>query len=258
MIYPDKSPQEITSISMAIVFANSLSGTTSYSRMKRIDYRSGLIFSLATIPGAILSAYSTAFISRRVFGIVFGTVMISASIFLFLRKRSFKLEFKKHNNYFLCTIEESNGIRHIYSYNPKIGVFLSIVVGYLSSLLGIGGGIIHVPFIIFLLNFPAHIATATSQFILVFSTMTGIFVHSANGVILKDLYETILLLIGVLIGAPLGAKISSYLKENNVIRIFAVVVGIVGIRMLFGNIYLMFRIRAISKCANFNSILTSY
>ena len=73
------------------------------------------------------------------------------------------------------------GSIHNISYNPVVGVVASLFVGYLSSLLGIGGGIIHVPMLVELLNFPVHIATVTSHFILAIMALMGSLVHLAAG-----------------------------------------------------------------------------
>ena len=61
---------------------------------------------------------------------------------------------------------DADGARYRYAYNPVVGIVLSIFVGFISSLLGVGGGFIHVPALSRLLNFPVHIATATSHFVL--------------------------------------------------------------------------------------------
>ncbi|HEY3168403.1 MAG TPA: sulfite exporter TauE/SafE family protein, partial [Candidatus Binatia bacterium] len=65
LLYPDENTELITSISLAVVFFNALSGSWAYSRMGRIDYKSGMIFAVATIPGAILGAVSTAYVPRH-------------------------------------------------------------------------------------------------------------------------------------------------------------------------------------------------
>ena len=57
LVYPSENTELITSTSLAVVFFNALSGTWAYSRMKRVDYKSGIIFAIATIPGAILGAH---------------------------------------------------------------------------------------------------------------------------------------------------------------------------------------------------------
>ena len=52
LMHPHVSPGQLTAISLAVVFFNALSGSESYAMMKRIDYKSGLMFATATIPGA--------------------------------------------------------------------------------------------------------------------------------------------------------------------------------------------------------------
>ena len=61
LLFPSESAEIITSISLAVVFFNTLSGSGAYVRMKRIDYKSALLFSAATIPGAILGALTNGF-----------------------------------------------------------------------------------------------------------------------------------------------------------------------------------------------------
>src|SRR5919205_1489268 len=85
LVYPDDSPEIITSISLAVVFFNALSGSVAYARMQRIDYASGVLFALATIPGAVVGALTTTYMPRQTFNLVFGLCMIMAAVFLFLR-----------------------------------------------------------------------------------------------------------------------------------------------------------------------------
>src|SRR5713226_9629285 len=87
LAYPSESPEFITSISLAVVFFNAFSGSVAYARMKRIDYRSGVLFALATIPGAVVGALTTTYMPRRAFDLVFGLFMILAALFLLLRRR---------------------------------------------------------------------------------------------------------------------------------------------------------------------------
>jgi uncharacterized membrane protein YfcA len=101
-----------------------------------------------------------------------------------------------------------------------------------SSDLGIGGGIIHVPALVHLLNFPVHIATATSQFMLMIMSLAGTVVHIATGAFHHGIRRTIALSIGVLLGAQLGAFLSRRMGGLWIIRGLAVALGIVGIRIL--------------------------
>ena len=233
LLYPDESPEIITCISLAVVFFNALSGSLAYSRMRRIDYKSGLLFSAATIPGAILGALTTAYIPRRLFDAVFGIFMIVVSGFLLFRaKRERETNADNPKHHFMRNLVEADGSNHTFSYNPIVGVGISFFVGYISSLLGIGGGIIHVPALVHFLNFPVHIATATSHFVLAIMALTGTIVHIVAGAFSHGVRRTITLAIGVLFGAQLGAVLSNRVHGVWIIRGLAIALGFVGLRIL--------------------------
>lgn len=235
LLYPEDSPELITAISLAVVFFNALSGSWAYARMGRIDYKSGLLFATATVPGAIFGAITTSYIPRQIFNLIFGLLLLAISILLIVRP-SLKEEARKKRNPAISltrTVVEVDGTSHTFTYNPAVGIILSFFVGYISSLLGIGGGIIHVPALVQLLNFPVHIATATSHFILSIMTFTGTITHIARGVFAHGVQPTIALAVGVLFGAQLGARLSSRVRGDWIIRGLAIALGLVAIRLLF-------------------------
>lgn len=233
LIFPDKSPETITSISLTVVFFNALSGSFAYARMKMIDYKSGLLFAIATIPGSILGAYTTSYIPRNIFNGIFGVVLMAASIFLLLNTQNKKVtEGETPKNCITRSLSDREGINYTFSYNPVLGVIISIFIGYISSLLGIGGGIIHVPVLVHLLNFPVHIATATSHFVLAVMSFSGTVVHITSGALSSGIIQTVALSIGALFGAQLGARLSSRFHGVWIIRSLAIALGLVGIRIL--------------------------
>jgi len=235
LLYPDENPELLTAISLAVVFCNASSGSWAYARMRRIDYKSGLLFSTATIPGAILGALTTSYMPRRLFDMIFGLLMIAASVYIVLHakgeERTGRSEKDSTRRRLSSTVVDADGIRYAFSYNPVLGVVLSLLVGYLSSLLGIGGGIIHVPALVHLLNFPVHIATATSHFILAIMALAGTAVHVTTGVFSHGVRRTVCLAIGVLLGAQLGARLSNRVQGVWIIRALAIALGFVGIRI---------------------------
>jgi uncharacterized membrane protein YfcA len=231
--YPKENSDIITSISLVVVFFNALSGSAAYARMERIDYKSGLLFSVATIPGAVLGALTTSYLPRRVFDTMLGLLMTLAAIFLIVRPNKkpgtatdeARRSFSRH-------LVEANGTEHFFSYNPIIAVGTSFFVGYFSSLLGIGGGIIHVPVLAQLLNFPVHIATATSHFALAIMAFAGTIVHIVTGAFHHGVRRAICLSVGVLVGAQVGAWLSNRVHGVWIIRSLAIALGLVGIHIL--------------------------
>ena len=134
------------------------------------------------------------------------------------------------------TLIDAEGTEYRYCFDLWIGVVLSVFVGFVSSLLGVGGGFIHVPVLHSLLNFPVHIATATSHFVLVIMALTGTIVHVTQGVFVHGIWRTAVLGTGVLIGAQAGARMSNRAGGQLIMRGLAVALVFVGIRLIFSEL----------------------
>lgn len=232
LLFPQETPAAITSMSLAVVFFNALSGSVAYGRMRRIDLKAGLVFSAATIPGAILGALTTTFLTRAYFDLAFGGLLLAVAVFLLIRPQPPAGEKMPRPGHWRRCLTEANGKQHRYSFNLAAGIGISVVVGYLSSLFGIGGGIIHVPVMVHLLNFPVHVATATSQFTLGIMAFSGSIVHLLKGSFQHNGWWVVALAAGVLAGAQVGAKLSGRIHGTWIIRALAVALGFVGIRIL--------------------------
>jgi len=233
-LYPDENPGIITCISLAVVFVNALSGSAAYARMKRIDYKSGLIMAAATIPGAIGGTLLVDIIPRNVFNIMLGVMLTLGSLLiLFTAKNKIENAEKVRSGEIPRRIVEKDGTEHNYSFNLPGCAGTSTIVGFLSSLLGIGGGIIHVPLLSRVFRFPVHIATATSHFVLAIMALTATIVNIISGEFSSGWRRTAFLAVGVLLGAQLGAMLSGKIKGPWIIRALALALFAVGIRLFF-------------------------
>ena len=234
LLYPGAKPELITSISLAVVFLNATSGSVAYARMKRIDYKSALVFAVATMPGAIIGAISTGYIPRHLFNLILSILLFAISLILFLQPRQNILTgINKRRHIVHRTVTERSNAQHHYSFNNVLGIALSFIVGFISSLLGIGGGIIHVPVLNQLLNFPIHIATATSHLILACMALAGTVVHIIQGNFKDGWTTTLFIGIGVIIGAQIGAILSDKIKGSIIVRTLAIALLLVSIRLFF-------------------------
>jgi uncharacterized membrane protein YfcA len=237
LMYKSLTPEQITAVSLAVVFCNALSGSIAYAKAKRIDYKAGLQFFLFTIPGSVLGVYITKYISSKLFSVFFGVLLIGLSVLLFFRKKEV-LEAghaqkdtpgKTHHQ-----LTDRDGVVYNYYYNRHVGWLISFVVGFISPILGIGGGIIHVPAMVNWLGFPVHVATATSHFVLAAMSLVSVIVHLAEGNYNPPQIMRLVvgIGIGVVAGAQLGAYLSHKLKATIIIKALAVALGIVGVRLL--------------------------
>jgi uncharacterized membrane protein YfcA len=235
LLFPHERPETIAAISLAVVFFNAASGSLAYAYQRRIDYRSGLIFAAASMPGALLGAYTTNYISRRSFDSIFGLLMLLLGSFVIAgTRRSLQTTFvappKTRDR--TSSVTDRQGEHYTWSYSMAQGVGLSLGVGYLSSLLGIGGGIIHVPALVRLLRFPVRVATATSHFILALVALVGTLTHLAMGTFAQGSRRTAFLSVGVVLGAQLGAILSHKIKGVWILQGLGIALCFVGIRLL--------------------------
>lgn len=230
LLYPRDSPAILTSISLAVVFVNAFSGSIAYARMGRIDYRSGLIFAIAGLPGAVFGALMTMQLDRGTFDPLLGGVLVLAAALVLVRPGH---DSSAEPSSGRRTLVESDGTAHVYTPRTGLGAWLSLGVGFLSSLLGIGGGIIHVPVMVYALGFPIHVATATSHFVLALLAFAAVAVHASDGALNGSWDRIVPLALGVLVGAQIGAWFSSKVHGRWILRFLALALGSVGIRLLF-------------------------
>lgn len=238
LAFPQFSPEVITAVSMAVVACNATSGTVAYMRSGRVDYKAGIIFAICTIPGSILGVMTTRIIPREIFDIIFGVILIGLAGFLFYKagkQRKSNIVIREGRSWIHQKLTDRAGHVYEYTYDVRLGILISIAVGYFSPLLGIGGGIIHVPALTEWLHFPVHLATATSHFILAIMATVSVIVHITEGVYNDPAVLKLVIgfAIGVIPGAQLGAYLSGKLKGNVIVKALAVSLGIVGIRILF-------------------------
>jgi uncharacterized membrane protein YfcA len=236
-MYPREHQHTLSAISLAVVFFNSISGAGAYAHLKRIDYRSGLIFAAATVPGAIFGVITNASVPRLGFEAIFSIFLISLALFLFLRPKSDtrpvgERQLTAPRGGLTRVFQTMDGITFEYSYHLWLGVVVFFFLGFIASFLGIGGGSLVVPILAYLLNFPVLIATATSQFIVAITTFTATLVHIWHGSFHHGAHRAAALGIGVLIGAQLGAYLSNKIKGAWIIRALALAVALAGVKML--------------------------
>jgi uncharacterized membrane protein YfcA len=231
-LYPADSPAAITSTTLTVAFFNALSGSIAYRRQKRIDLRSGLYFAIAAVPGAVLGAFITGHLSRSVFQYIFGAILLIVSAYLLLRPG------KRLTGRFLLRwptarrLTDSRRKVHSYAFNLPLGIAIAFFVGLLSGMLGIGGGIIHVPALTQVLGFPAHIATATSHFVVAITTFAAAVTHIVSGTFTGDIGRALVLSAGAVIGAQFGARLSQKVTGVLIVRLLAVGLAIVALRLL--------------------------
>jgi uncharacterized membrane protein YfcA len=222
----DFTPQRAVGTSLAVVFLNALSGSIAYMIQGRVLYRMGVAFAVATIPGALLGATLVQHLGSRWFTFLFAVFLLALALLL-LKGQTITGRSYRHPE-----PEELNSLR---SPMIRLGMLLSFLVGLVSSLFGIGGGIVHVPFLIVILGLAVHSATATSHFVLAITSLAGTLVFLLHGQV--DLPVAVSMGAGVLLGAQAGARLSLRMRSDPIRRLLAVAVLIFAIGLILRHVF---------------------
>lgn len=113
-----------------------------------------------------------------------------------------------------------------------VPLFLGVLVGILSAIMGVGGGFIMVPVMVYLLRMPMHVVVGTSLFQILFTCVNVTILQSYTNHTV-DFVLALLLLLGSTIGAQFGTRISKHLKGEQLKILLASLVLVVMVKMLF-------------------------
>ncbi|RYG74484.1 sulfite exporter TauE/SafE family protein [Lentibacillus lipolyticus] len=207
------TPQVIVGLSLIAMVFTAFSSTVSYYKNDRIHVKIGLLFLTGSLPGSIVGAWLNQFINADHFSLYFGILMIALS-FLFLLKRNKNTDTSNSRNK-----------------TPVLSVFLiSLIIGGISGLFGIGGGSIIVPAMIFLFGLSIHTAAATSMFVILFISIVSAGTHIVLGHVAWE--YAFLFILGAWFGGSLGAKVNQSVRSNILEWILRLLLIIIGIRLI--------------------------
>lgn len=228
------TPAVAVGTSLVLVIFAACSSTISYTKKKRVDFQSGWLFFLAGGPGAILGAYITKFFNLDQFFLAFGIFMLVVTMILFFNDRLPRIKIK------LCvvrSITDVSGKTYQFGYHRWIASMAGLFVGIISGLFGVGGGSLLVPLMVILFQYPPHIATATSMFTILLTSIVGSFTHLFQGHI--DWYAVLVLAPGAWIGGKWGAWISNKLTSKALLNLLRIGFLLVAVRMMIKGLHLI-------------------
>ncbi|MEH7334184.1 sulfite exporter TauE/SafE family protein [Neobacillus drentensis] len=227
------TPQVAVGTSLFTMIFTGLSSTLAYMKYKTVDYKSGLIFLIGSGPGSILGAWVTEKLPMHSFNILFGLFIIFVSVILLLKDKLKPIPYKKEKG-IVRTFTDNTGKTFEYGYNPMIGVLVAFIVGFISGIFGVGGGSLMVPTMILVFFFPPHVATATSMFMILPTSILSSITHITLGNV-NWLYA-LALVPGAWIGARVGVYLNTKLKSKTIVLLLRTVLVIVGIRLIYEGI----------------------
>lgn len=108
-------------------------------------------------------------------------------------------------------------------------ILVGLVTGVLAGMLGVGGGFIRMPMLVYVLGIPTHVAVGTDLFEIIFSAGYGTLTHALKGNV--DIIMALVMQTGAAIGAQIGAVSTQYFSGPR-IRLFFSVLPLLGVVMV--------------------------
>lgn len=222
-LFPEMSASRLTALSLLAVAANSISGSIGYAFREQIHWKSVALFSAAALPGVFIGVHLSRILERSAFELIFAGFLFVMSAFVIWR--SFRRK------------SEHTGLRGFWNTCTKLfGTLISFLIGILSSLLGIGGGIVHVPLLSEVFDYPLHLAAGTSHAILALTSIIAVLQHYLEGDLTPLESFVPFLVVGLIVGAQLGAALSKRLPSHRILLLLGLALISMAARLIYRNL----------------------
>lgn len=225
--------------SLVSVIATSSGAAAAYVKEGFTNIRIGMFLELATTLGAIAGAFFAARISTSAIAVIFGIVLIY-SAFASAQPKTQKIIRHKENPVSKKlrldgTFPSSGGVMQpYYVHNIPGGFSLTFLAGILSGLLGIGSGAVKVLAMDQMMRIPFKVSTTTSNFMIGVTAAASAGIYLSRGYIDPGLAMPVML--GVLSGSLLGAKILINAKTKSLRILFSTVIFVLAVEMIYNGL----------------------
>ena len=207
--------REAVGMSLAVVGATSLFGAFLHYRKGTVNFSSAMLFGISGIVGAFLGSPLTHLVSPSVLMLIFAALMFVVAFSMLWRKRNAESE-------------------TVYNVNLTKAIAAGFGVGILTGFLGVGGGFLIVPALVFFGGLPMKQAIGTSLLVIALNCIAGLFGHLSYG--LFDLKITFLVTTLAIFGAIFGTILSHKISVAGLQKSFAYLVLAVAFFLTYKNL----------------------
>ena len=228
------------------IVAASVSGVLAHWRRGNVDFKMGIVLLAGGIAGSSIGVWLFSVLRGLgqielvislcyvVFLGVIGALMALESTRAMLpARRGGRGRRKLHQHYWVHGLPLKMRFRRSKLYiSALLPLGIGLVVGMLAAIMGVGGGFIVVPAMIYLLGMPTSVVVGTSLFQIIFVTANVTFLQAVNNYTV-DVVLALLLLTGGVIGAQFGTRVGARLRGEHLRGLLALIVLAVCAKMLF-------------------------
>ena len=217
------------------IVASSVSGVLAHWRRGNVDFKMGIVLLAGGVVGSSFGVWLFTLLrgigqvdlviklSYVAFLSVIGGLMFSESIRAMLRRRK-QTPTKRHHHYWIHGLPLKMRLRKSRLYiSALLPLGVGFIVGVLSAIMGVGGGFVMVPAMIYLLGMPTVVVVGTSLFQIIFVTANVTVLQAVSNQTVDVVLAMLLLAAGV-IGAQIGARFGSRMQGEHLRGLLAILV----------------------------------
>jgi hypothetical protein len=232
------------------ILASSTSGSLTYWFKNTLDYKMGFMIVLGGIVGTIIGIFTFTYFKdigkiNLIISLAYmyvlatiGTLMLIEGVTAIdrARKKVF-LKKKLHSHYWIHGLPFRMRFNKSKLYESALApIILGLFVGFIASIMGVGGAFLLVPALIYIIGMPTKLVPGTSLFVTIFVTAFVTILHAFNYQSI-DLVLVIILIIGSIVGIQLGIKVGEYLDSSELKTLMAILFLAVGIAVAYDTFF---------------------
>ena len=232
------------------ILASSTSGSLTHWFKNTLDYKMGFMIVLGGIVGTIIGIFTFTYfkeigkinliisLSYMYVLATIGTLMLIEGVAEIDRaRRKIFLKKKLHSHYWIHGLPFRMKFKKSQLYESALTpIILGLIVGFIASIMGVGGAFLLVPAMIYIIGMPTRLVPGTSLFVTIFVTAFVTILHAFNYQSI-DIVLVIILISGSIIGIQVGIKVGTYLKASELKTLMAILFLAVGIAVAYDTFF---------------------
>jgi uncharacterized membrane protein YfcA len=232
------------------ILASSTSGSLTHWFKNTLDYKMGFMIVLGGIVGTIIGIFTFTYfkeigkinliisLSYMYVLATIGTLMLIEGVAEIDRaRRKIFLKKKLHSHYWIHGLPFRMKFKKSQLYESALTpIILGLIVGFIASIMGVGGAFLLVPAMIYIIGMPTKLVPGTSLFVTIFVTAFVTILHAFNYQSI-DIVLVITLISGSIIGIQVGIKVGTYLKASELKTLMAILFLAVGIAVAYDTFF---------------------
>ncbi|HMJ92691.1 MAG TPA: sulfite exporter TauE/SafE family protein [Allosphingosinicella sp.] len=229
------------------ITGTSVSGVLAHRRRRGVDYRMGAVIIVGGLAGALVGGVIFRILQNQgqidtviaiLYVVLLGAIGLlmgkeAATSLSIIKTKEGKKPPRRHNPLIAMLPMRWRFYQSGLYISPLAPLALGFVAGMLTVLLGVGGGFVVVPAMIYLLGMSAQVVVGTSLLQILFVTAATTIIHATTTKSV-DIVLAVLLLLGSVIGAQFGAKLAQRSKPELLRMFLAIIILAVALRMMLG------------------------